>query len=279
MRTAFFLASFAIAMLTSKATWAEDFIILQSTTSTQNSGLFEHILPRFTEVTGIEVRVVAVGTGQALKNAANGDGDVVLVHAPEAEAEFVDNGFGVERQQVMSNDFVIVGPDDDSAGIRDMENATRALRRIGETDAVFVSRGDSSGTHIKERELWAGTGVDLAAASGDWYREIGAGMGAALNAAVAMDAYTLSDRGTWLSFENKADHEILVEGDPRLFNAYGVILVDPDRHPHVKEELGQRFIDWLTGPQGQAAIASFRIDGQQLFQPDAEPAPENDGES
>lgn len=245
------------------------FIIVQSTTSTQNSGLLDAILPQFTEQTGIEVRVVAVGTGQALKNAANGDGDVLLVHARPAEQQFIAEGHGVERFDVMYNDFVIVGPAGDSAGIGGMADAATALTDIAGAEATFASRGDDSGTHKKELSLWDEAAVDVSAASGDWYRETGSGMGATLNAAVGMDAYTLTDRATWIAFQNKGDHEILVEGDPRLFNQYGVILVNPEKHPGIEAELGQTFIDWLTGPEGQAAIAAFEVHGQQLFYPNA----------
>ena len=247
----------------------ERFIILQSTTSTQNSGLFDAILPRFRARTGIAVRVVAVGTGQALKNARNGDGDVLLVHAKPEEEAFVAAGWGVKRYDVMSNDFVIIGPADDPAGIAGLRQAGVALGKIAQTQAVFVSRGDESGTHKKERALWRVAGVDPLAASGTWYREAGAGMGATLNIAVGMRAYTLTDRGTWLSFRNKADSTLLVEGDPQLFNQYGVILVNPARHPHVKADLGRQFINWLVGPEGQSLIAGYTIAGQPLFFPNA----------
>jgi len=245
-------------------------ILLQSTTSTQSSGLFEHILPRFTRDTGIRVRVVAVGTGQALANARNGDADVVLVHAPEAEREFVAAGFGVERHPVMHNDFVLVGPGDDPAGARGRTDAAAALERIAAARAVFVSRADESGTHRKEMALWKAAGVDPAPASGSWYRETGSGMGATLRMAVGMEAYTLVDRGTWLAFGDRGGLEILVEGDPRLFNPYSAILVNPVRHPHVKAAAGRAFIAWLTGPAGQAAIASHRVAGEPLFVPAAE---------
>ena len=248
---------------------AEDFITLQSTTSTQNSGLFDHILPRFTEKTGIEVRVVAVGTGQALKNGRNGDGDVLLVHAKPAEEKFVAEGYGVERFDVMYNDFIIVGPAGDPAGVAGLRDATKALTEISAAQAPFASRGDDSGTHKKELALWMATDVGLEEASGSWYRETGQGMGATLNLAVGMGAYAMTDRGTWIAFKNKAAHKILVQGDPKLFNQYGVILVNPERHVRVKAEAGQAFIDWLTGPEGQAAIADFKLNGQQLFYPNA----------
>jgi tungstate transport system substrate-binding protein len=246
-----------------------DFIIVQSTTSTQNSGLFDHILPRFTEKTGIEVRVVAVGTGQALNNARNGDGDVVLVHAKPDEEKFVNEGWGMKRHDVMYNDFIIVGPASDPAGIAGLKNADEALKKIAEAGAPFASRGDDSGTHRAELMLWKQAGVDPAKASGDWYLETGSGMGATLNIAVGKHAYTLADRGTWLSFGNKSDFDVLVEGDPKLFNQYGVILVNPEKHPRVKAIQGQAFVDWLTSAEGQKAIASYKINGQQLFFPNA----------
>lgn len=245
------------------------FILVQSTTSTENSGLFGHILPQFTGKTGIEVRVVAVGTGQAIKNAQNGDGDVLLVHARKDEEKFVAEGWGVKRYEVMYNDFVVVGPRADPAGVRGMRDAVAAFRKIAAGKAVFASRGDDSGTHKMERDLWREAGVDAAGASGTWYRETGSGMGATLNTAVGMGAYALTDRGTWVSFKNKGDLEVLVEGDPKLFNPYGVILINPARHPRVKTDLGQRFIDWLVGPEGQAAIASFKLNGEPLFFPNA----------
>jgi tungstate transport system substrate-binding protein len=249
----------------------DDFIIVQSTTSTQNSGLFEHILPKFTEKTGVEVRVVAVGTGQALKNARNGDGDVVLVHSKPDEEKFVAEGWGVKRHDVMYNDFVIVGPNADPARVAGLKDADQALEKIAEAKAPFASRGDNSGTHKAELRLWAKTGVDPRQSSGDWYLETGSGMGATLNTAVGKHAYTLTDRGTWLSFANKDDFEVLVQGDPKLFNQYGVILVNPQKHPRVKADKGQAFVDWLTSSEGQRAIASYKINGQQLFFPNARP--------
>jgi tungstate transport system substrate-binding protein len=249
---------------------AEDkFIIVQSTTSTQNSGLFEHILPLFTKKTGVAVRVVAVGTGQALKNAENGDGDVVFVHAKPDEEKFVAEGWGVNRHDVMYNDFVIVGPAADPAKIAGLKAAPEAFKKIAEAEAPFASRGDDSGTNKAELKLWQDAGVDPSLSSGKWYLETGSGMGATLNTAVGKQAYTLTDRGTWLSFANKGDFKILVEGDPKLFNQYGVILVNPAKHPNVKAAEGQAFIDWLISPEGQAAIASYKIDGQQLFFPNA----------
>jgi tungstate transport system substrate-binding protein len=249
----------------------DNFIIVQSTTSTQNSGLFDHILPMFEKKTGIEVRVVAVGTGQALKNARNGDGDVVLVHSKPDEEKFVAEGWGVKRHDVMYNDFVIVGPASDPAGIAGLKDADQAFKKIAEAKAPFASRGDNSGTHKAELRLWDEAGVDAKKASGDWYLETGSGMGATLNTAVGKQAYTLTDRGTWLNFSNKDDFKVLVEGDPELFNQYGVILVNPAKHPNVKAEEGQAFVNWITSGEGQAAIASYKIDGEQLFFPNARP--------
>jgi tungstate transport system substrate-binding protein len=245
------------------------FIILQSTTSTQNSGLFDTILPTFTTATGIEVRVVSVGTGQAIKNAANGDGDVLFVHAREAEERFVAEGWGVERLDVMYNDFVVVGPAADPAGVAGGRDAAAALALIARSGSPFASRGDDSGTHKAEQALWQASDVDPTVASSGWYRETGSGMGATLNLAAGMGAYALADRATWLSFRNKGDLRIVVEGDPALFNQYGVILVSPERHPHVKAADGCAFIDWLVSAAGQAAIAGFTLDGQQLFFPNA----------
>jgi tungstate transport system substrate-binding protein len=248
---------------------ADDFIIVQSTTSTADSGLLDAILPKFQEKTGIEARVVAVGTGQAIKNGQNGDGDVLLVHAKADEEKFVAEGFGVERFDVMYNDFVIIGPASDPAKAAGMTDAPAALGKIAAAETPFASRGDDSGTHKKELSLWQAAGVDVAAESGGWYRETGSGMGPTLNVAIGMGAYALTDRATWISFENKAENKVLVEGDPALFNQYGVILVNPEKHRNVKAEQGQAFIDWLTGEEGQAAIAGFAIDGQQLFFPNA----------
>ena len=263
------LALIALAFTTSPA--ADNFIIVQSTTSTQNSGLFEHILPLFTKKTGIEVRVVAVGTGQALKNAEKGDGDVVLVHSQPDEEKFVANGWGVKRYPVMYNDFIIVGPATDPARIAGMSQAPEALKKIAEAQAPFASRADDSGTNKAELMLWQQSGVDPKKSSGSWYLETGSGMGATLNIAVGKQAYALTDRGTWLAFANKNDFKVLVEGDDKLFNQYGVILVNPAKHPNVKAKDGQAFIDWLTGSEGQAAIAHYKIDGQQLFFPNARP--------
>ncbi len=244
-------------------------ITVASTTSTQNSGLFEYLLPQFTADTGIEVRVVAVGTGQAIRIATNGDADVLLVHHPASERRFVADGFGLARHPVMHNDFVLVGPADDPAGVRGKRNIAAALRRIGEAEQVFVSRGDDSGTHKKELELWGAAAFDPHPASGAWYRESGSGMGATLNAASAMAGHTLTDRASWVSFGNKGELEILVEGDTRLHNPYAAIVVNPERHPHVRASEAQTFVDWLTSVRGQAAIAAYRVHGQQLFFPDA----------
>jgi tungstate transport system substrate-binding protein len=251
---------------------ADQFIIVQSTTSTQNSGLFDELLPKFQADTGIEVRVVAVGTGQALKNAQNCDGDVLFVHAKPDEEKFVAAGYGVERFDVMYNDFVIVGPKDDPAKVGGTKDAAVALKMIADAKAPFASRGDDSGTYKKEMSLWQAAGVDPSGASGKWYRETGSGMGATLNAAGGMNAYALTDRGTWISFKNKEGLEILVEGDPALFNQYGVMRVNPEHCPNVKVEAGQKFVDWVLSPEGQAAIASYQIDGQQLFFPNAKRA-------
>ncbi len=249
----------------------EQSILLQSTTSTANSGLYDAILPLFSNKTGIKVHVVAVGTGQAIKNARNGDGDVLLVHARSAEEKFVAEGYGVQRFDVMYNDFIIVGPATDPARIAGIRDATTALQQIAQSEARFASRGDNSGTHKKEMSLWKNAGIDPTAASGAWYRETGSGMGATLNAAVGMDAYALTDRGTWISFKNKGDFQILVAGDANLFNQYGVILVNPEKHPQVKADAGQAFIDWILSDAGQSAIASYTLEGQQLFFPNAAP--------
>ena len=269
--TCFIAAIAAFLVLASAAGAAERFIVVQSTTSTQNSGLLDAILPEFTEKTGVGVRVVAVGTGQAIKNAENGDGDVLLVHAKPAEEKFVADGWGVERFDVMYNDFVIVGPATDPAGIAGMSDVVASLQRIAETASIFASRGDDSGTHKAEMGLWSEAGVDAVAASGDWYRETGSGMGATLNTGLGMGGYVLTDRATWISFGNKGDYKVQVEGDPRLFNQYGVILVNPEKHSTVKASDGQAFIDWLLGPEGQDAIAGYKIDGQPLFFPNAKP--------
>ena len=248
---------------------ADRYIVVSSTTSTENSGLFRDLLPKFTAKTGIEVRVVAVGTGQAIKLARNGDADVLFVHHKPSEQKFVADGMGVKRHDVMYNDFVLVGPKSDPAGVAGMQDVTAALDRIAAAEAPFASRGDDSGTHKKERALWQAAGVDVAAASGAWYRETGSGMGATLNTASAMDAYALTDRATWLDFANKGELQILVEGDERLFNQYGVVLVSGQKHPHVKTADGQVFIDWLLSEEGQQAIRDYRIDGEPAFFPNA----------
>ncbi|SHL04961.1 tungstate transport system substrate-binding protein [Roseovarius marisflavi] len=263
-------ASTLLALGLSGTAQAEDsFIVVQSTTSTQNSGLFDHILPIFTEKTGIEVRVVAVGTGQAIKNAANGDGDVLFVHAKPAEEKFVSQGHGVARFDVMYNDFVIVGPPADPARVAGMSDVVAALTRIAEAEAPFASRGDDSGTNKAELRLWGEASIDARAASGDWYRETGSGMGATLNTGTAMGAYIMTDRATWIAFGNKGDYQIAVEGDAKMFNQYGIILVNPEMHENVKAEAGQTFIDWVLSDEGQAAIADYKVDGQQLFFPNA----------
>jgi tungstate transport system substrate-binding protein len=244
----------------------EKFITVASTTSTEASGLFEYLLPIFKEKTGIEVRVVAQGTGQALETATKGDADVVFVHAPAAEKKFVEDGFGVQRNEVMYNDFVVVGPSSDPAGVKGTKDVGAALKAIAEKQAAFASRGDDSGTHKKELELWKDAGVEP---SGDWYKSTGSGMGATLNTAAQLPAYALTDRATWISFENKGDLEIAVEGDKKLFNQYGVILVNPEKHPHVKVAEGQAFIDWLLSDEGQDVIAGYKIGDQQLFYPNA----------
>ena len=267
-----FLASLLAALPLLGARAEDPFIIVQSTTSTEQSGLFGHILPLFKDKTGIEVRVVAVGTGQAIKNARNGDGDVLFVHSKPDEEQFVADGQGVKRFDVMYNDFVLVGPKGDPAGVAGMTDITTALHKIAAARAPFASRGDDSGTHKAELKLWQGAGVDAKAASGTWYRETGSGMGPTLNTAAGMNAYALTDRGTWLSFQNRGNLDILVQGDAKLFNQYGVILVNPDKHPNVKADLGQQFVDWLISPEGQQAIAAYKINGEQLFFPNAHPS-------
>jgi tungstate transport system substrate-binding protein len=260
------LALFLVAALPAFA--AERFVTVASTTSTEQSGLFGHLLPAFTAKSGIEVRVVAVGTGQALRLGERGDADLVLVHDQPSELKFVEAGHGVERRDVMYNDYVLVGPHADPAGVRGGD-AAEALRRIAAAGARFASRGDDSGTHKTELRLWRDAAIDPTAATGSWYRETGSGMGPTLNTAAGMDAYALTDRGTWLSFKNRQNLEILVQGDERLFNQYGVMLVNPARHPHVKERDARAFIDWLTGPQGQQAIAEYKLGGEPLFFPNA----------
>ncbi len=244
-------------------------IVVASTTSTQDSGLFGYLLPLFKAKTDIEVKVIAQGTGQALDTARRGDADVVFVHAKSQEEKFLAEGFGVKRFDVMYNDFVLIGPKSDPAGVKGKDIET-ALKTIRAKAAPFVSRGDKSGTHSAELALWKQAGIDIAAAKGPWYREIGQGMGAALNTAAAMNGYVLSDRGTWIFFRNRGGLEITVEGDRRLFNQYGVMLVSPEKYPSVKKEFGQAFVDWLISAEGQTAIAGYKIDGQQLFFPNAE---------
>jgi tungstate transport system substrate-binding protein len=263
------LVCLAGALMATSAGAAGKSIILQSTTSTANSGLYDYILPMFTDKTGIQVNVVAVGTGQAIKNAQNGDGDVLLVHAKAAEEQFVAEGYGVARFDVMYNDFILVGPPSDPARIAGMRDAAAALKKIAASRSTFASRGDNSGTHKKEVSLWKDAGIDPTADSGSWYRETGSGMGATLNTAVGMGAYALTDRGTWISFKNKGDFRIVVEGDKNLFNQYGVILVNSKKHPKVKVDEGQAFIDWILSDEGQSAIARYRLDGQPLFFPNA----------
>lgn len=248
---------------------AQKFITVSSTTSTENSGLFKHLLPIFEKKTGIDVRVVAQGTGQALDTARRGDADVVFVHAKAAEEKFIAEGHGVKRYPVMYNDFVLVGPKSDPAKVAGGKDITEALRKIKTANAAFVSRGDRSGTHMAELRLWKAAGINIDADRGAWYRALGQGMGASLNIASSMNGYILTDRGTWISFKNRGNLAILVEGDKRLFNQYGVILVNPVKHPDVKKDLGQQFIDWLISPEGQKAIAEYKIGGEQLFFPNA----------
>jgi tungstate transport system substrate-binding protein len=258
-----------IASLAFAAQAQEKFITVASTTSTEQSGLFKHLLPVFEKTTGIQVRVVAVGTGQALDIGRRGDADVVLVHARPLEEKFMADGQGVKRYDVMYNDFVLIGPYSDPAHVAGTKDVAAAFRKIKAAQAPFVSRGDRSGTHFAEVELWKAAGIDIAKEKGPWYRDTGQGMGPALNTAAGMNAYILSDRGTWLSFKNRGDLTIVVEGDKRLFNQYGVMLVNPQKHPNVKKEWGQAFVDWLISPAGQQAIAGYKISGQQLFFPNA----------
>jgi len=270
-RRSLFRALAAVALLAVApvlpASAADSFIVVASTTSTQNSGLFDFLLPKFTEKTGIEVRVVAQGTGQALKTGQNGDADVLFVHAKPDELKFVEQGYGVDRHDVMYNDFVMVGPKSDPAGIAGSKDAAAALEKIAAAGVPFASRGDDSGTNKAELKLWKQAGIDPKGKG--WYRETGSGMGATLNTASEMNAYTLTDRGTWLSFKNRGDLVIVVEGDPKLFNQYGVMLVNPAKHPHVKKKEGEAFINWLISPEGQKTIADYKIDGEQLFFPNA----------
>jgi len=269
-RRMFIALLLALAALAAPA--QERFITVASTTSTEQSGLFGYLLPIFEKKTGIKVRVVALGTGQALDLARRGDADVVFVHAKAAEEKFLSEGHGVKRYPVMYNDFVLIGPKSDPAKVAGGDNIAWALTKIQSTQSPFVSRGDRSGTHMAELDLWKISGVDLDKAKGAWYRDVGQGMGPALNTAASMNAYILSDRGTWLAFKNRGDLEIVVQGDKRLFNQYGVMLVNPAKHPNVKKDLGQTFIDWLVSPEGQQAIADYKIGGQQLFFPDSNQA-------
>lgn len=258
-----------ITTLAIQAHAQERFIVVSSTTSTTDSGLFNHILPLFKAKTGIDVRVVSQGTGQALDTGRRGDADVVFVHAKAQEDKFVADGFGIERKPVMYNDFVLIGPKADPAGIKGSKDIVAALKSVQSKQAPFISRGDKSGTHAAELALWKTAGVDIEQTKGPWYRDIGQGMGAALNTASATNAYVLSDRATWLNFKNRGDLEIVVEGDKRLFNQYGVILVNPAKHSHVKAKDGQAFIDWLISPEGQKAISDYKINGEVLFFPNA----------
>ena len=260
----------SLTIFVANGTWAQTrYITIASTTSTEQSGLFRHILPIFEKRTGIQVRVVALGTGQALDTARRGDADVVFVHARSAEEQFVAEGYGVKRLPVMYNDFVLIGPRPDPARTAGSEDILEALRKIKVAAVPFVSRGDRSGTHLAELDLWKQAGIAIAAEKGPWYRDTGQGMGPALNTAASMNAYVLADRGTWISFKNRGDLAILVEGDKRLFNQYGVILVNPEKHKHVKKDLGRAFVDWIVSPDGQKAIADYKIGGEQLFFPNA----------
>jgi tungstate transport system substrate-binding protein len=270
LKHAFVMGAAALALTIGQSVVAQDkAIVVASTTSTQDSGLFGHLLPLFKAKTGIDVRVISQGTGQALDTGRRGDADVVFVHAKSQEEKFVADGFGVKRSPVMYNDFVLVGPKGDPAKINGTKDIAAALVKIKNAGAVFISRGDKSGTHSAELNLWKIAGVDIAADKGPWYRDIGQGMGAALNAASASNAYVLTDRGTWLSFKNRGDLVISVEGDKRLFNQYGVMLVNPEKHAHVKKDLAQSFIDWLVSAEGQKAISDYKINGEQLFFPNA----------
>jgi tungstate transport system substrate-binding protein len=269
-RRLFIAAAFgALIFAASPATAQDKSIVVASTTSTQDSGLFEYLLPIFKAKTGITVKVIAQGTGQALDTGRRGDADVVFVHARSQEEKFLAEGQGVKRFPVMYNDFVLIGPKADPARVKGMKDVSQAFQAIKDKQADFISRGDRSGTHSAELRLWKDAGIDIETAKGPWYKSIGQGMGAALNTAKASEAYVLSDRGTWIHFKNKGDLEIVVEGDQRMFNQYGVMLVNPAKHPNVKRELGQQFIDWLVSPEGQMAIASYKIAGQQLFYPNA----------
>jgi len=272
--TRWLLAAWALVLTYAPLFAQQSFITVASTTSTEQSGLFSYLLPAFTAQTEIQVRIVAVGTGQALKIGERGDCDVVFVHDRPAELDFVEHGFGVDRRDVMYNDFILVGPASDPAHVVGGADIVTALRKIAETRSPFVARGDDSGTSKAELRLWKEAGIDPTATGRGWYRDTGSGMGPTLNTAAAMDGYTLSDRGTWLSFKNRQNLKIVVEGDRRLFNQYGVMLVNPAKHLHVKQEEGRKFIDWLTSPSGQRTIADYKIGGAQLFFPDAKGSPE-----
>jgi tungstate transport system substrate-binding protein len=263
------LIAFVAAALASPVLAQEKSIVVASTTSTQDSGLFGYLLPIYKQKTGVTVKVIAQGTGQALDTGRRGDADVVFVHAKSAEEKFLAEGQSTKRYPVMYNDFVLIGPKSDPAGIKGSKDIVAALKTIKAKSAPFISRGDRSGTHIAELNLWKLTGIDIEKDKGAWYKSIGQGMGAALNTASALNAYVLSDRGTWLAFKNRGELIIAVEGDKRLFNQYGVMLVNPAKHPTVKKDLGQQFIDWLISPEGQKVISGYKIDGQQLFYPDA----------
>lgn len=270
LKHAFVMGAAALALTLGQSVVAQDkSIVVASTTSTQDSGLFGHLLPLFKAKTGIEVRVISQGTGQALDTGRRGDADVVFVHAKSQEEKFVADGFGVKRSPVMYNDFVLIGPKSDPAKVNGTKDIAAALVKIKNAGAVFISRGDKSGTHSAELNLWKVAGVDIAKDKGPWYRDIGQGMGAALNTASASNAYVLADRGTWLSFKNRGDLIVAVEGDKRLFNQYGVMLVNPAKHAHVKKDNAQAFIDWLVSPEGQKAIADYKVGGEQLFFPNA----------
>ena len=268
-RSAFQVMVVGLALWLAPGAMAQKFITVASTTSTEQSGLFKHILPIFQKQTGIEVRVVALGTGQALDMARRGDADVVFVHAKAAEEKFIAEGYGVTRQPVMYNDFVLVGPRSDPAKVAGGKDIVAALRKVKAQTAPFVSRGDRSGTHMAELALWKVAGIDIAKEKGPWYRDTGQGMGPALNTASSMNGYILTDRATWISFKNRGDLTIVVEGDKRLFNQYGVILVNPAKHAHVKKDMGQAFIDWVVSADGQKAIADYKIGGEQLLFPNS----------
>ena len=271
-RTLIIAAALGAALIATPSLAQDKSIVVASTTSTQDSGLFEYLLPIVKQRTGITVKVVAQGTGQALDTGRRGDADVVFVHAKSAEEKFLAEGQGVKRYPVMYNDFVLIGPKSDPAGIKGMKDVAKAFQTIKDKQASFISRGDRSGTNIAELKLWKDAGIDIAKDKGPWYKAIGQGMGAALNTAGAGNAYVLSDRGTWIHFKNKGDLQILVEGDKRMFNQYGVMLVNPEKHPNVKKDLGQQFIDFLISPEGQKDIANYKINGEQLFYPNANDA-------